>query len=61
MIDPIVLFAFVPAALVLNLTPGADMMFCVAQGAKGGPRLAMAASAGISIGSMVNVTLAGLG
>ncbi len=61
MIDPIVFLAFVPAALALNLTPGADMMFCLAQGAQGGPRLALAASAGISTGSMVNVTLAGLG
>jgi len=61
MIDPIVFFAFVPAALALNLTPGADMLFCFAQGARGGPRPALAASAGISTGSMLNVTLAGLG
>ena len=55
------LIAFVPAALALNLTPGADMLFCVAQGARNGPRAAVAASAGISTGSMVHVTLAGLG
>ncbi len=61
MVDPIVFFAYVPAALALNLTPGADMLFCLAQGARGGPRPALAASAGISSGSMVNVTLAGLG
>lgn len=61
MIDPIVLLAFLPAALALNLTPGADMMFCLAQGARGGARPALAASAGISAGAMVHVTAAGLG
>ncbi len=61
MIDPFVFLAYVPAALALNLTPGADMLFCLAQGARGGPRPALAASAGISTGSMVHVTLAGLG
>lgn len=61
MIDPLVLLAFLPAALALNLTPGADMMFCLAQGARGGPWPAVAASAGISAGSIVQVTLAGLG
>ena len=61
MIDPILLLAFLPAALALNLTPGADMMFCLAQGARGGTVPAVAASAGISAGSMVQVTLAGLG
>ena len=61
MIDPIVLLAFLPAGLALNLTPGADMLFCLAQGTRGGARAAVAASAGISMGSMVQVTLAGLG
>ena len=60
-VDPLTLAAFVPAALALNLTPGADMMFCLAQGMRGGPRPAVAASAGISAGSMANVALAGLG
>lgn len=61
MIDPIVFLAFVPAALALNLTPGVDMMFCLAQGLRGGARPALAASAGITLGGMVHVTLAGLG
>ncbi len=60
-VDPLTLAAFVPAALALNLTPGADMMFCLAQGMRGGPRPAVAASAGISLGSMVSVALAGIG
>lgn len=61
MIDPVTLAAFVPAALALNLTPGADMMFCLGQGLRSGPRASVAASAGISLGGMVHVTLAGLG
>lgn len=61
MIDPISLLAFVPAALMLNLTPGADMMFCLGQGLRSGRKSAIAASAGISAGSMVHVVFAGLG
>ncbi|WP_170762153.1 LysE family translocator [Ruegeria lacuscaerulensis] len=61
MIDAVTLLAFIPAALVLNFTPGADMMFCFGQGLRSGARPAIAASAGISVGSMVHVLLAGLG
>lgn len=61
MIDAVTLLAFVPAALALNLTPGPDMMFCLGQGLRSGRAAAAAASAGISAGSMVHVTLAGLG
>ncbi|EAQ25676.1 LysE family translocator [Roseovarius sp. 217] len=60
-VDPLMLLAFVPAGLALNLTPGADMMFCLGLGLRAGPRPALAASAGISAGGMVHVTLAGLG
>lgn len=61
MVDPLTLVAFVPTGLALNLTPGADMMFCLGQGLRSGPRVAVAASAGISMGGMVHVALAGLG
>jgi len=60
-VDPIVLLAFLPAGLALNLTPGADMLFCIGQGMRRGPRAAWAASGGISLGSFVHGTLAGLG
>ncbi len=60
-VDPLILAAFVPAALALNLTPGADMMFCLGQGLRGGARPALAADAGIALGVMVHVALAGLG
>ncbi|WP_166418451.1 LysE family translocator [Cochlodiniinecator piscidefendens] len=56
-----VLLAFIPAALALNLTPGADMMFCLGQGMRGGVRPSLAASAGISTGGFVHVTIAALG
>lgn len=61
MIDPVVLLAFVPAALALNLTPGPDMMLCLAQGMHSGRHAAWAASAGVSVGALVHVTIAGLG
>lgn len=61
MIDPIILWTFIPAALALNLTPGVDMMFCLGQGLRSGPRAAIAGSAGISLGAMVHATLAGIG
>lgn len=60
-VDPWVLLAFVPAALALNLTPGADMMFCLGQGLRAGPRPAVAASAGISVGVFIHAGLAGIG
>lgn len=61
MIDWVLFLAFLPAATALNLTPGADMMFCLAQGMRGARATALWAAAGISTGVMVHVTLAGLG
>jgi threonine/homoserine/homoserine lactone efflux protein len=55
------LLTFVPAGLALNLTPGADMMFCLGQGLRSGPRAAMAANFGIAAGGMVHTTVAALG
>jgi threonine/homoserine/homoserine lactone efflux protein len=60
-VDPLMLLAFVPAGLALNLTPGADMMFCLGQGLKSGRRAAMAANFGIALGGMVHTLLAALG
>lgn len=61
MVDPITLAAFVPAALALNLTPGADMLFCIWQGVRSGSRAAWAASAGVATGGMIHVLVAGAG
>jgi threonine/homoserine/homoserine lactone efflux protein len=52
---------FVPAALALNLTPGADMMFCAGQGARLGPRAGLVSAAGISAGGMIHAGLAAAG
>lgn len=60
-VDAVTLLTFIPAALALNLTPGADMMFCLGQGLRGGWRAAMAADLGIVLGGLVHVTIAGLG
>lgn len=60
-VDPLILLAFLPAALALNLTPGADMMFCLGQGLRAGPRAAVAASAGIALGGVFHGAIAGLG
>ena len=59
--DPLMLLAFLPAGLALNLTPGADMMFCLAQGLRRGPRPAWAASGGIALGAFIHAAIAGLG
>ena len=60
-VDPLTLLAFIPAGLALNLTPGADMMFCLGQGLKSGWKPAMAANFGIATGGMVHTLLAALG
>ena len=60
-VEPLTLLAFVPAGLALNLTPGADMMFCLGQGLKSGRKPAMAANFGIAAGGMVHTLLAALG
>ena len=60
-VETLTLLAFIPAALALNFTPGADMMLCIGQGLRGGPKAAVSASAGVSLGGMIHATIAGLG
>ncbi|WP_417814877.1 LysE family translocator [Thalassospira alkalitolerans] len=55
------LLIFIPTALALNMTPGNDMLFCLGQGIKSGPRAGLAASFGIATGAMIHTLLAGLG
>ncbi|MFH1805926.1 MAG: LysE family translocator [Pseudomonadota bacterium] len=55
------LLIFVPAALALNMTPGNDMLFCLGQGIKSGPRAGIAASFGIATGALIHTFLAGIG
>lgn len=53
--------AFMGAAMLLYLTPGADMMFISASGAAGGPRAGMMAGLGVSLGSLSHTVFAVLG
>lgn len=55
------LVAFMGAAFILYLTPGADMMFTIASGAAGGPKAGLAAAAGISLGVLAHVGMAAAG
>lgn len=56
-----VIAAFMGAAFLLYMTPGADMMFTIASGLSGGPKAGVAAAAGISCGVLVHVVIAALG
>lgn len=60
-VDVQTLLIFIPIALALNLTPGADMLFCLGQGIKSGPKAGFAASLGIATGSFGHALAAGLG
>ena len=55
------LWLFLGAGIVLNLTPGADVMFATASGLGGGPRVGAAAGLGVGLGGFFHVTLATLG
>lgn len=59
--DPWTVVTFMGAAMILYLTPGADMMFTLASGIQGGPRAGLAAAFGISTGVLVHVALAAAG
>ena len=57
------LLAFLAGALVLNFTPGADVLFATASGIQGGPKVGAAAGLGVGVGGIVHVlaTAFGLG
>ncbi|MEP3247465.1 MAG: LysE family translocator [Sneathiella sp.] len=52
---------FVAAVLVLNLTPGPDMLFSAASGMKGGSRAGLISALGIGVGGLVHALLAAVG
>ncbi len=52
---------FVLAVLILNLTPGPDMMFSAASGMRGGARAGLISALGIGVGGLVHATLAAVG
>ncbi len=45
---------FLFAALMLNITPGSDFLYCLNQGLHGGPRKGVIASFGIASGSLLH-------
>jgi len=55
------LLIFIAAGLLLNLTPGPDVMFIVANAVRGGWRAGVAAALGIAGGCLVHVLAAALG
>lgn len=55
------LLTFAAAGILLNLTPGSDVMFATASGIAGGPRAGMAAGAGVGLGGFWHIGLAALG
>lgn len=55
------LLLFIAAGLLLNLTPGPDVMFIVANAVRAGARAGVAAALGISAGCLVHVAAAALG
>ncbi|WP_372611975.1 LysE family translocator [Aquicoccus sp.] len=59
--DPATIAAFAGAGVLLNLTPGSDVMFASASGLSGGPRAGIAAAAGISLGGLAHTVLAAFG
>ncbi|MEZ5714635.1 MAG: LysE family translocator, partial [Paracoccaceae bacterium] len=59
--DPGLILAFMGAGILLNLTPGADVLFASASGLAGGPRAGIAAAAGISLGSLAHTGFAAIG
>lgn len=61
LVPPAELAAFLAAGIVLNLTPGADVMFATASGLSGGPRAGAVAGLGVGLGGLFHVTLAAIG
>jgi threonine/homoserine/homoserine lactone efflux protein len=52
---------FIVAGLLLNLTPGPDVLFVVSQSLRAGRRAGMVAALGVAAGIFVHILAAGLG
>jgi threonine/homoserine/homoserine lactone efflux protein len=61
MIDVEHLGLFIAAGVVLNLTPGPDVLYIVSQALRGGVRPGLVAALGITVGCFVHVAAAALG
>lgn len=60
-IDPHLYAAFLAAGLLLNITPGPDMLFVLAAGSSAGPRTGARAALGIGVGGVVHTIAAAVG
>lgn len=54
-------YLFVAACLLLNVTPGADMLYVATQAARLGIKRGMAGALGIFVGTLVHIALAVIG
>lgn len=59
--SPLTITAFMGAAVLLYLTPGADMMFTLASGMSGGPKAGLSAAVGVALGVLAHVSMAAAG
>lgn len=55
------LHLFIAAGLLLNLTPGPDVLFIMASGLRGGARAGLVAALGITAGCFVHIAAAAIG
>jgi threonine/homoserine/homoserine lactone efflux protein len=53
--------AYLATIAVLMLTPGPDMLFCLATGLRSGPRAGVLAAVGAATGEVIHITAAGAG
>ena len=53
--------AFLLGGILLNLTPGQDVLFATASGIRGGPRVGLAAGLGVGLGAFFHLALSVLG
>lgn len=60
-VAPYTLALFIAASMALNVTPGPDMMYVLANGLRGGLKEGLAAGVGITLGGAGHVMLAALG
>jgi threonine/homoserine/homoserine lactone efflux protein len=61
MVEPLVLVAFVATTAILVLTPGPDMLFIVAVGARGGAGVGFMAALGVAAGLAVHAAAVAFG
>lgn len=59
--DPALIVTFIGAGLLLNFTPGVDFVLVSASAMNGGPRMGIAAGAGINLGVAAHIVMAAAG